>query len=476
MVFFNGQPTFFYRAAWLRSLSAIALAVTQLGVAVHAQSLVQLTEQAQLHDAPWQSARAQLDATISQSAQAKAGLLPQVGLQAGTQYSDSRSRFQTAGMAASTQLGGQQHSAAIQATQPLYNPANFVAYQQGQRNIELAYAQVDAAAQDLLIRTATAYFSVLEAQESLRLVLGQKQAVTEQFAYAQRNFEIGTATITDSREAQARLDLVRAQEIAALNELQVRQAALAQLVGSADPHPWPMAADATLPQLQPADVTHWVEMGTTEHPMVRQARIALDIATLETEKAQAGHKPTVDLQASYGYQRNPDGLAATPGMRDVRSNVGTVGVVMNIPLFAGFAVQNRVRETLSLEEKAQADLENARRQVSQAVRTAYFGVQSAYGQVQALQAAIASSQSALDANRLGYEVGVRINMDVLNAQSQLFQAQKDLAQARYNLLLGQLQLRQAAGTLVMQDVHAINQLLSPVLDTTQATTLKTPKK
>ncbi|MBQ0132216.1 MAG: TolC family protein, partial [Comamonas sp.] len=150
--------------------------------------------------------------------------------------------------------------------------------------------------------------------------------------------------------------------------------------------------------------------------------------------------------------------------------------VMNIPLFAGFAVQNRVRETLSLEEKAQADLENARRQVSQAVRTAYFGVQSAYGQVQALQAAVASSQSALDANRLGYEVGVRINMDVLNAQSQLFQAQKDLAQARYNLLLGQLQLRQAAGTLVMQDVHAINQLLSPVLDTPQATTLKTPKK
>ncbi|MBF6631465.1 MAG: TolC family outer membrane protein [Comamonas sp.] len=435
--------------------------------AAHAQSLVQLTEQAQFHDAQWQSARAQLDATISQGAQAKAGLLPQVGLQAGTQYSDSRSRFQTSGIAASSQLGAQQHTAAIQATQALYNPSKLVTYQQGQRSVDVAYAQVDAAAQDLLVRTAQAYFSVLEAQDNLRLVMTQKQAVSEQFEFAQRNFEIGTATVTDSREAQARLDLVRAQEIAAVNELQVRQAALEQLVATASPSPWPLTANAPLPQLTPANINHWLATANAENPLVRQAQIALEIAALETEKAQAGHKPTVDLQASYGYQRNPDGSATTPGMNNVRSNVGTVGVVMNLPLFAGFAVQNRVRETLSLEEKARADLEDTRRQVNQAVRTAYFGVQSAYGQVQALEAAVASSQSALDANRLGYEVGVRINMDVLNAQSQLFQAQRDLAQARYNLLLGHLQLRQATGTLAMQDVHEINQLLSPTASLTK---------
>jgi outer membrane protein len=138
-----------------------------------------------------------------------------------------------------------------------------------------------------------------------------------------------------------------------------------------------------------------------------------------------------------------------------------VGVAFNLPLFAGFATQNRIRETLALEDKARTDLEGTRRQVAQAVRTAFFGVQSGYGQVRALEAAEASSQSALDANRLGYQVGVRINIDVLNAQSQLYQTKRDLAQARYNVLLGQLRLRQANGTLQAEDLVRLNALLVP---------------
>ena len=131
-----------------------------------------------------------------------------------------------------------------------------------------------------------------------------------------------------------------------------------------------------------------------------------------------------------------------------------------MPLFAGFSVQNRVKETLSLERKAESDLDNARRSVAQATRAAFYGVQSGQGQITALEAAEASSQSALDANRLGYEVGVRINIDVLNAQSQLYQTKRDLALARYNLILGQLKLRQAAGTLNSDDLRAVNALLS----------------
>ncbi|MGZ5271745.1 MAG: TolC family protein, partial [Ramlibacter sp.] len=143
-----------------------------------------------------------------------------------------------------------------------------------------------------------------------------------------------------------------------------------------------------------------------------------------------------------------------------RPAIAQAGVVLNVPLFAGFAVQNRVRETVSLEDKAQADLENARRTVAQNTRTAYFGLVSGQSQVKALEAAEASSQSALDANRLGYQVGVRINIDVLNAQSQLFQTKRDLAQARYNVLLGQLKLRQANGTLVPEDLARLNALLA----------------
>ena len=152
------------------------------------------------------------------------------------------------------------------------------------------------------------------------------------------------------------------------------------------------------------------------------------------------------------------GTAVSP--LDSRSRNANVGVSFNLPLFAGFATQNRIRETLSLEEKAQADLEAIRRSVAQATRTAYFGVVSGQGQVKALEAAEASSQSALEANRLGYQVGVRINIDVLNSQSQLFQTKRDLAQARYNVLLGHLKLRQANGTLTPEDLARLNALLA----------------
>ena len=201
-----------------------------------------------------------------------------------------------------------------------------------------------------------------------------------------------------------------------------------------------------------------MQQGEDASPAIQQARTGVEIAQLETEKAKAGHKPTLDLTASYDVTRNVGRHAprspAAPAPTPAR-----VGVSFNLPLFAGFATQNRIRETLSLEDKAQADLEATRRTVAQAMRTAYFGVVSGQGQVKALEAAEASSQSALDANRLGYQVGVRINIDVLNSQSQLFQTKRDLAQARYNVLLGHLKLRQANGTLLPEDLARLNTLL-----------------
>ncbi|MEN9321099.1 MAG: hypothetical protein RL039_912, partial [Pseudomonadota bacterium] len=233
-----------------------------------------------------------------------------------------------------------------------------------------------------------------------------------------------------------------------------------QLVGRTGATPLPLAQSAQLPAVQPDDVSNWVRSAEERQPQVRQALIALDVAKLETAKAQTGHLPTVDLQAGYNVQRTPNGSISMPGVHS-RTDAATVGVALNLPLFAGFAVQNRVKETLALETKAEADLETARRNVAQATRAAFYGVQSGQGQVRALEAAEASSQSALDANKLGYQVGVRINIDVLNAQSQLYQTKRDLAQARYNVLLGTLKLRQAAGTLGLEDVQRINSLLAP---------------
>jgi outer membrane protein len=180
----------------------------------------------------------------------------------------------------------------------------------------------------------------------------------------------------------------------------------------------------------------------------------LEVAQLETEKAKAGHMPTLDLNASYGGTRFRNGNTSSR----IDNNTGTIGLAFNLPLYAGHATQNRIQETVSLEEKARNDLDAAQRTVTQATRTAFFGVQSGLGQVKALEAAEASSQSALDANKLGYQVGVRINIDVLNSQSQLFQTKRDLAKARYDVLLGQLKLRQAAGVLKAEDVQTLNGL------------------
>ena len=437
-------------------LLPLTLAIgTALALPAQAQSLQELYDAARGYDAAYQSAKSQYDANLYKADQAKAGLLPTVNLSA----SASNSRIEYQEPAGTPARSFDNQSAGISATQPLYRAANYASYEQGQKQVELAQAQLQAAEQDLIVRVSQAYFDVLAAQDTLTFVQAQKAAVAEQLASAKRNFEVGTATITDTREAQARFDLVTAQEIAADNDLRVKKLALNQLVGKAETAPYPLAPAATLPALLPDDVNAWVQQAMELHPTVRQARLGVDVAVLETDKARAGHKPTLDLNASYSVNRNVGGTAISS--TDTRYNLTTVGVQFNMPLFAGFATQNRLRETLSLEDKARSDLDNAQRTIAQATRSAYFGVVSGLGQVKALEAAEASSQSALDANKLGYQVGVRINIDVLNSQSQLYQTKRDLAKARYDVLVGGLRLRQANGSLKNEDLQGVNALLVP---------------
>jgi outer membrane protein len=432
---------------------SVAFALAALAPLAKAQSLVELYESARAFDASYQSAKLQYDANLARADQARAGILPTAGLSAGA----SRIGVEvTTTPPVNTSYNTQ--NATLSVTQPLYRPGNWATYEQGLRQVELARAQLESASQDLIVRTSQAYFDVLAAQDTLTFVLAQKEAVNEQLAFAKRNFEVGASTITDTREAQARYDLVTAQEIAAGNDLRVRKIALDQLVGVTESQPRPLTMPVNLPPVAPADAGIWVQQSELLNPAIRQAQSNAEIAELEIKKAEAGHKPTLDATASYNVTKNPSNTAQA-GISS-RANTGSVGLLLNVPLFAGFSTQNRIRETLALRDKALSDLEGARRSVAQNVRTAYFGVQSGQGQVKALEAAELSSQSALDANRLGYQVGVRINIDVLNAQSQLFQTKRDLAQARYNVLLGGLRLRLASGTLTAEDLQQINGLLA----------------
>ena len=437
----------------LRHLAPIAAACAAFAMPVQAQSLVELYEAARGFDAAFQSAKAQLDANQYKVDQARSAFLPKLGLAAGIN-STYLSVAPDLGPKSDRNFGSA--NAALNGSYPLYGPATQVNVDLASKSITLAQAQLAVVDQDLVVRVAQAYFDVLASQDSLTFVRAQKAAVAEQLASAKRNFEVGTSTITDTREAQARFDLVIAQEIAAENDLLVKRLSLDQVVGKTGTIPKPVALPLALPSVVPADVNAWVLRAQEDHPSVRLAQTGLDVAILETEKARASDKPTLDLVGKLDGTRNEGSSTSSVG---AWVGSATVGVTFNMPLYTGGLTQGRIKETLALEEKSRSDLEGARRAVSQATRAAYYGVLSGQGQVKAFEAAEASSQSALDANKLGYQVGVRINIDVLNAQSQLFQTKRDLAKARYDVLVGSLRLRQANGTLKADDLQGINALL-----------------
>ena len=449
-----------FRALPLSRLTQAALFSLALAGAVQAQSLQEIYDMAKGYDASYQAARSQYSANLAKADQGKAALLPGVALNGGA--TRSAREVDPSPNIAATNYSYTTQSLGVNATQPLYRPANLASYRQSQKGLVLAEAALQQAEQDLIVRVSQAYFDVLTAQDSLAFVQAQKAAVAEQLASAKRNFEVGTATITDTREAQARFDLVTAQEIAADNDLRVKTVALELLVGKSGLKPKRLQNGQTLPPLEGQSADNWISQSEQSHPSIALARANLDIARLETEKAVAGHKPTLDLTLGYNAQKNINGTSiglVSTGTNQV--NVASVGVNLNLPIYAGTATQNRIRETVALEDKARQDYEGAQRQVAQATRTAFLGLQSGLGQVKAYEAAEASSQVALDANKLGYQVGVRINIDVLNSQSQLYQTKRDLAKARYDVLVGQLKLRQAAGVLKAQDLQSINALLAP---------------
>ena len=447
-----------------RHLPVQAAVLMGLSGWAQAQSLVELYDAARGYDAAYQSAKLQMDATLSKTDQAIAGILPTVTSTAGVSRSNIVGMIDALSPNAATtydRIYGAQ-TTSISASQALYRPANVAAYVQGKRQREQAYVVLASAEQDLMVRLSQAYFDVLASQDSLTFVKAQKIAVNEQLASAKRNFEVGTATITDTREAQARYDLVIAQEIATENDLRVKRMALDMLVGKKDVSPKPLVNITDLPSPAPANVDEWVNQSERVHPAIQKAMLDWEVAKLEVDKAKALHKPTVDLQASYTYSLNLDGTATSGTTTPVNSHIGisSIGVLVTLPIFSGFSSDNRIKETLKLEDKAQADLEVVKRSVAQATRSAYFGVVSGLGQVKALKAAEDSSQLALDANKLGYSVGVRINIDVLNSQSQLFQTKRDLAKARYDVLLGNLKLRQSNGSLKAEDLQIVNNLLA----------------
>ena len=415
-----------------------------------AADLMQVYQDAVANDAKFAAARAQYEAGQEKVVQGRAGLLPQIGASANTTWNETDAKPAPPGGSSDYNSNGY----GVQLTQPLFDWQSWVQYKQGELQTALAETQFGLARQDLVLRVAEAYFNVLNAQDALAAVTQLRAAAAEQLELAKTSFEVGTVTITDVHEAQSRFDLASAQEIAAQNQLEVARQSLAQIIGT---EPEPLAGlreGVALQRPQPENIAEWVTAAESGSFGVQAQQLAREIAAREVERARAGHLPTVDIVASHGVNHRPQDTFD-------RSEATTIGLQLNVPLFAGGRVSSVSREAAALRMKADADLEDARRAAALQARQSWLGVTSGMAQVKALEAARVSSLSALEANKLGYEVGVRINIDVLNAQTQLADTLQQLSRARYDTLLSQLRLKAAAGTLGEEDVQAINALLTP---------------
>jgi outer membrane protein len=421
---------------------------------LHAADLLQTYRAAIDNDPAFSAARATLDAGREREPQGLAGLLPSLAVTGNTVWNDNELKSTRTGLKTSKDYNSNEYRATL--TQPLFDWQKWVAYDQSKYQVAQAEANFAQARQDLILRVSQAYFDVLYATESLAAVRANKTAIAQQLESAKKNFEVGTATITDSHEAQARFDLAMAQEIAAESDLEVKQRALQAIIGG---EPETLAAprkDAKLNPPQPADMKQWVSMAETQSLTVQVQQLAATIAAREVDKQRAGHYPTIGIVANQGKSTAPEQISGS-----LENDFKNIGLQMTLPLFQGGVVNSRQREAVANRAAAEANLETARRAAALSARQYYLGVTNGLAQVRALKAALVSSQSALESNRLGYEVGVRINIDVLNAENQVYVTRRDLAKATLDTVLSQLRLKAAVGSLGEDDLVAINALLDP---------------
>lgn len=424
------------------------------------QNLLDLYRQALTHDSSWASARGAHAAAQEKLVQGKALTLPTVTFNANANHSNTDLEYRSGGTNGFARQGGgneafETYSYSVNVSHPLYRKQNQIQFEESKTQVAQAEEQLSSANLDLMTRTSQAYFDVLLAQDKIDLIEAQKNAITKQLEQAKANFEVGTSTITDVHEAQARYDLLVAQDIAARNELEVRKRAIQSIIGQM---PAQLAsAKETLVVAIPApqDMEKWVEISEQKNPQLNFQQKALTLATQEVDRAHAGHLPTVDAVGSFNDNR------ANGSMNGVGSDTQnfTIGLQLQVPIYQGGAISSREREAVINQQRARDEVEQARRQVGLQTRQAYLNVASTVAQVKAYEQALASSQSSLDSTSLGYEVGVRTSVDVLNAQQQLFSAKRDLLQARYTWLLSVIKLKAAAGLLTEQDLAETSTML-----------------
>ncbi len=418
------------------------------------QTLMEVYQKARAQDAQFAAARKTLEAVQEKLPQARAGLLPALTLSASDNRQLGEASFSYEPF---VERNVKSWSWTAQLTQPVLRWGNWVGYQQAGAVVMQGREQFVVSENELMIRSAQVYFDVVSAAESVRVMEAQLQAVNEQLVLAQRNFEVGTGTITDVHEAKAKQALSQAQRVAALNELAIRQAELERLTGESI-KVMPLQVVRGLPPIQISQLDEWLAIAAVHSPQIKIQQAALEVAQKEVEKNRAQHLPTLDLVVNRSANFNSGTLSA-PADLATRVHSQQVGIQLNVPLFGGGATQSKVRESLALEDKAREDFLGAQRNVASQVRQGFAGVINGQAQVEALQAAVEAGRNSVESNKIGFRIGTRINPDVLNAEQQLYATLRDLTKARIEAIMQGLKLKAAAGVLQVEDLAALDQLI-----------------
>lgn len=448
-------------AIFARTRLAIGLAAVGFCATLPAADLVEVYQLGVASDPALLAARYQYQSTAEVEKQAFARFLPQLNASASLTKGDSQFLIDGT-LVNENDLDTENIN--IQLQQTIYDHANYKRLDQARAQVAAAESDYEAAVQAFLLRAAERYFEVLTAEQNLRSVRAEEEAVGRQLEQAEQRYEVGLTAITDVHEAKAQYDNTRARAIVSENSLNDAREALAELTGEYIGQLDPLKDEIPLELPEPNRLEDWVDRGLRSNPLLRSREMSAEAAHQRVRLERAGHYPTLSLVAQHNENTNNEFLILDDfqQVRDTVSSLAeqnTIRLQLDVPIYAGGSVNSLTRQAAADYEAALQQLEEQRRSVLRNTRNAYRGTEASVLEVEARQQALISAESALEATEAGFEVGTRTIVDVLIAQQNLYQAQRDYAQARHDYLLNTLRLKSAAGTLEASDIQQVNALL-----------------
>jgi outer membrane protein len=450
----------------IRRVFALILLVPSLASANELTRIYQLAVE---NDTQLRAAKGARDAAIAADPQARGALLPQLNGAAAAGQRETTTEVSGGPTPGTDESDTDYERFSVTLRQALFDAAAWNRWQQADAQGAAAWATYRIAEQGLALRVTEAYFGLLGAADSVRFADAEKKAVERQLELAKKRFEVGLSAITDVQEAQARYDLTVAQMIEAEQALANAQVVVSEITGAGDARVVPLKEEIPLVGPNPDSVNEWLKSASEKSLEIRLASAQVRAAREGVDASRAGHYPTLSFVGQYVEATDSAFFGQTV---DTETEQTQIGLELNVPIFAGGSTQAGVNAAQGTLEQRRAELEGKKRQVERNTKNSYQGVIAGVSRVKALKQAVVSNTTALEASEVGLEVGARTAVDVLNAQRELYRAQRDYSRSRYDYLLNILRLKQASGQLGPKDLNEIDALLGD--DTGPAVAKRSP--